>query len=250
MVIPCFCNEQSIAPMASELVENEREFSSEVSFEYIMVDDASYDGTLSQLVDFKSRFPERVKVVKLKNNVGSYNAIYAGVLQAEGDCIVIMSADQQDPPRLIVDMYKSWQKGNEVVLAVRSGESDFKEKMTLGHLFRWLLKVKALPSLPVTGFDYCLFDSEIARRMTSEMPTNVNSLYRLLSMGARVSHISYTKRQRIHGRSMWTLQKKVKLAFATLHYFYLGQNPNPAYFWKKREALDSAIRPFIIEKIY
>lgn len=250
VVIPCFCNERNIAPTIRELLENEQSLPSEVSFEYILVDDGSNDGTLSQLVDCKNRFPDRIKVVKLKSNVGSYNAIYAGIMHVCGDCIVVMSADQQDPPQLIREMYKSWQEGYEVVLAVRKIDAGVTGKISFAHLFRWVLRAIALPDLPTTGFDYCLFEAELGRRMIGEMPANVNSLYRLLTMGARVKEIRYEKRKRRYGKSMWSFKKKLKLALATLHYFYFGQKKDPTHFWKNKEAVNSTRPPFVVEKTY
>ena len=119
IIIPCYYNEGNIPVTTAELIQNESLFPPDVEFEYVMVDDGSKDKTLDELVKFKNAYPTKVKVIKLAGNVGSFNAILAGMQYATGDCNVIITADLQDPPDLMPKMYDYWLKGIKFVIANR-----------------------------------------------------------------------------------------------------------------------------------
>ncbi|MCE9539861.1 MAG: glycosyltransferase, partial [Bacteroidetes bacterium] len=124
IIVPCYFNELNIPITSKELILNEQLFPSDVSFEYIMVDDGSKDRTLEALITFKNQFPEKVKIIKLSGNFGSYNAIQAGMKYATGDCNIVITADLQDPPELMPKMYEFWIKGFKLVLANRESRED------------------------------------------------------------------------------------------------------------------------------
>ena len=96
--MPCYFNEKNIPVTKLELIKNEALFPSNVAFEYVMIDDGSKDKTLDELLKFKEEYPQKVKVIKLSGNFGSYNAILAGMNFASGDCNVILTADFRTPP--------------------------------------------------------------------------------------------------------------------------------------------------------
>ena len=87
--MPCYFNEENLPITLNQLIENELLFEEDVNFEYVMIDDGSKDATLSKLIEFKTKYPEKVKVIKLSGNFGSYNAILAGMNYATGDCNVM-----------------------------------------------------------------------------------------------------------------------------------------------------------------
>ena len=119
IIIPCYFNGENIPLTSKELIENEKNFDSDMEFEYVMVDDGSKDNTYEELIKFKASNPGKVTLVKLAGNVGSYNAILAGMHHATGDCNVILAADLQDPPELIPKMVEYWKKGIKFVVANR-----------------------------------------------------------------------------------------------------------------------------------
>ncbi len=85
IIIPCYFNGENLPVTTKELIENEKLFSEPIVFEYIMVDDGSKDNTMEELLKFKNNYPEKVKIVKLAGNVGSYYAIFAGMHYDTGD---------------------------------------------------------------------------------------------------------------------------------------------------------------------
>jgi dolichol-phosphate mannosyltransferase len=222
IIIPCYYNEHNIPVTSAALLENEVNFPPEVSFEYVMVDDGSQDGTFTALEAFKNIAPNKVKVVKLATNVGSYNAIMAGMSVATGDVNVMITADLQDPVELMPKMYEHWCRGYKLVIANREEREESFGKRLFANTFQWLMKNLALSNLPDGGFDYVLFDKSIREAIVQMDEKNTNSLYLMVWMGHEYVNIPYKRRERKIGKSRWTLKKKIKLfidSFVSFSFF-------------------------------
>jgi polyisoprenyl-phosphate glycosyltransferase len=243
VVIPCYFNEGNVPVTAAALLANENTFPPDTTFEYVFVDDGSGDETLDRLLDFKQNHPKRVTVVKLASNIGSYNAIYAGLKHATGDCIVVMAADLQDPPELIVKMYQLWRDGSKLVLATR-----IKQRNTSATVFYWFMRSFILPTLPTSGFDFCLFDKKAKDHLLIRMQADINSLYLLLTMNLPHEIVLYQKQQREIGTSKWTTKKKFRLARKTLGFFMAERSVILAYFWRSTKPENP--EPFIIDEVF
>lgn len=211
VIIPCYYNELNIPATSAELLNNERRFPSGVEFEYVMVDDGSKDHTLDVLKKFKEQYPQKVKIIKLSGNFGSYNAIQAGMKYATGDCTVVIAADLQDPPELMVKMYEYWLKGVKLVVANRNNREDSFTSRIFSQQYQKLIRKYALPNLPKGGFDYCLFDKQLREEVIALNENNTNSLYLLMWLKYDYVAIPYTRTARKVGKSRWTLKKKIKL---------------------------------------
>lgn len=211
IIIPCYYNELNIPVTSKELIANEGLFPADVSFEYVMVDDGSKDNTLAELQKFKTAYPNKVTIVKLSGNFGSYNAIQAGMKYATGDCTVVIAADLQDPPELIVKMYEYWQKGVKLVVANRDEREDHFSSRLFSEQYQKLMQRYALPNLPKGGFDFCLFDKQLREQVVDLKENNTNSLYLLMWLNYDYVAIPYKRRNRAIGKSRWTLKKKIKL---------------------------------------
>lgn len=211
VIIPCYYNEDNIPVTTQALLENEKLFSQDVEFEYVMVDDGSKDGTLGALLRFERENPGKVKVVKLVANSGSYNAIVAGMENATGDCNVVITADLQDPPSLMVKMYEYWCKGLKLVIANREERQEGFFKNLFANTFHYLMKNFALSNLPDGGFDYVLFDAMVRDEVVKMKEKNTNSLFLMVWLGFDYVSIPYVRQERKIGKSRWTLKKKLKL---------------------------------------
>jgi dolichol-phosphate mannosyltransferase len=186
------------------------------------VDDGSGDGTFEALCRFEAENPDKVKVVKLVANAGSYNAIVAGMELATGDCNVVITADLQDPPALMVKMYDYWKKGLKLVIANRKERDEGFFKSLFANSFHWMMKRLALPNLPDGGFDYVLFDRMVREEVVRMKEKNTNSLFLMLWMGFDFVSIPYIREERKIGKSRWTLKKKLKLfvdSFVSFSFF-------------------------------
>ncbi|GAA4370333.1 glycosyltransferase family 2 protein [Hymenobacter saemangeumensis] len=216
VIIPCYYNEANIPVTSQELLAAERLFPADVTFEYVMVDDGSGDQTLAALLAFQRQCPDKVRVVELAGNVGSYNAIVAGMAHATGDCLAVTGADLQDPPELMAQMYGYWQQGFRLVLGNRQDREETGPARWLADTFHWLMKRLALRNIPDGGFDFVFFDRQVANEVLRLHERNSNVFYLMVWLGYAYVSIPYVRRKRSIGRSRWTLGKKVKLLLDSL----------------------------------
>ena len=123
VVVPCF-NEESSLPILYERLKKLMDDNAEYQWEVIMINDGSYDNTLEVLRQLHQQ-DKRICYISLSRNFGKENAMLAGIDYATGDCMVIIDADLQDPPEMIIDMLGYWKRGMRtcmpgVPLAARS----------------------------------------------------------------------------------------------------------------------------------
>ena len=216
VIVPCYFNEDNIPVTVRELVANEANFPVEVAFEYVFVNDGSGDDTLGALRRAQAAHPGRIRIVDLAGNVGSYNAIVAGMAHATGDCLAVITADMQDPPELMVQMYAHWQQGFKLVIGNRQNREETGLAETMAKLFHWLMKNLALRNIPDGGFDFVFFDRQVATEVLKLHERNTNVFYLMVWLGFAHVSIPYTRRKRAIGRSRWTLSKKIKLLVDSL----------------------------------
>jgi polyisoprenyl-phosphate glycosyltransferase len=211
IIIPCYYNEENIPVTTAELIKNEGLFPKDVNFEYVFVDDGSKDNTYNELTKFQESYPSKVTIVKLAGNVGSYNAILAGMKYATGDCNVILAADLQDPPELIPKMYNYWLGGIKFVIANRIDRNESFAQKIFSNTYHYLIKKLALKNIPKGGFDLVLFDKQLREDVVQIDEKNTNTIYLLAWLNYDFVNIPYVRRKRDIGISRWTLKKKIKL---------------------------------------
>ena len=216
VIVPCYFNEGNIPVTVPRLIGNEVNFPPEVEFEYIFVDDGSGDGTVAALRKTQDQYPNRVRVVELVANVGSYNAIVAGMAHATGDCMTIITADMQDPPELMAQMYDYWTKGFRLVIGNRQDREETGLSQVFAKTFHWLMKHLALKNIPDGGFDFVFFDRQVATEVLKMHERNSNVFYLMVWLGYTYVNIPYVRRKREVGKSRWTFQKKIKLFIDSL----------------------------------
>ena len=216
IIVPCYYNEDNIPVTVRGLVANEASFPPEVNFEYVFVNDGSGDDTLGALRRAQAQYPGRIRVVDLVGNVGSYNAIVAGIAHATGDCQTVITADLQDPPELMVEMYRHWQQGFKLVIGNRQDREETGFSQVLARAFHWLMKRLALRNIPDGGFDFVFFDRQVATEIVKLHERNSNVFYLMVWLGFAYVNIPYVRRKREIGKSRWTLNKKIKLLIDSL----------------------------------
>ncbi len=211
IIIPCYFNEENLPVTTAELIRNEAQFDPDVTLEYVLVDDGSKDKTYAAMQVFQKQYPDKVTLVKLAGNVGSFNAILAGMHHATGDCNVILTADLQDPPELIPKMYAYWKQGIKMVIANREDREESLLQKIFSNTYHALIRRYALKNVPPGGFDLVLFDKQLRDEVVRINEKNTNQLYLLSWLNYDYVNIPYVRRKREIGKSRWTLQKKIKL---------------------------------------
>lgn len=211
VVIPVYFNEENI-PVTWQALELALERLPEGHrWEAVFVDDGSGDGSYRRLAELFEAAPDRVRVVKLTRNFGQTAAILAGLRQARGACAVVMSADLQDPPELIPEMVRRWDRGaRKIVLATRETREDGLLARAASRIFYRLMRRFALPTMPEGGFDFFLVDRRVIDLVNRIDEKNTFLQGHILWTGFEPDVLPYTRRRRALGRSRWTLSAKVK----------------------------------------
>jgi glycosyltransferase involved in cell wall biosynthesis len=183
------------------------------SSEVLLVDDGSRDDSYRLMVDAHERDP-RFQAIRLSRNFGHQAALTAGLDRARGDAVIVMDADLQDPPEVILDMVARWRDGFEVVHAVRSerrGEGALK-RATASAYYRLLRRVTDV-DIPANVGDFRLVDRSAldAFRSLRERNRYVRGLFAWI--GFRQTEVPYVREPRFAGDTKYPRRKMTKLAF-------------------------------------
>ena len=207
-VIPVYRNQGSLAETHQRIKDTIETNLSEYALEIVFVDDGSDDGSLSELIDI-SRSDSRVRVLSLSRNFGQVSAVIAGLREATGDAVVIMSADLQEPLGKLPEMVQEWAKGSEVVICYRQIRQDTLLARVSSRAFYALIHL-ASPTMPTTGFDFFLLGRPALDVVNQLKERNRFFQGDVLWLGFRTTMLPYDRQQRRIGRSQWTLSRKVK----------------------------------------
>ena len=180
--------------------------------EVVFVDDGSRDNSAALLVA-ANQADERFKVVLLSRNFGHQMAVTAGLDHASGEAIVIMDADLQDPPEIVLEFAKRWREGYEVVYGVREDrKSDTFFKRTSANLFYRLLRRMTDVDIPRDVGDFRLVDRKVLD-VVRGMPERSRFLRGMFTwVGFRQIGVPYTRPERFAGETKYTMRKMVNFA--------------------------------------
>jgi len=215
VVVPVYFNEGSLPILFQELLEVERRLLEiEIELELIFVDDGSGDGSFGELVKIKAQRPA-TRLVKLSRNFGAVHASKTGLQFVTGDGFLILAADLQDPPALILDMARRWLAGAKFVTCVREKRCDPVLSTIYAKIYYRLLRTLVVKNYPDGGYDLALMDKVMLPHMQSS-GKNINPNVFAFWLGFKPDVISYERRKRTHGKSRWTFTKKLKFFLDTM----------------------------------
>jgi len=184
-------------------------------WEILFVNDGSIDKSAELIMGLREK-DNRICLINLSRNYGSYSAISAGFLHARGDAIACISCDLQDPPELIKDFVTHWQAGADIAWGVRATRSDPGLKSFYANTFYWILKRFIWRDFPEGGMDYGLFDRRIIDTFNKIPVRNTIPFLTIYDMGFRQVQIPYHRRDRRFGYGKWTFARRVKSAVDVL----------------------------------
>jgi glycosyltransferase involved in cell wall biosynthesis len=210
IVIPVYNEEALLGALVARLREVMAQLDGPA--EVVLVDDGSADRSFELMVAASEADP-RFKVLQLSRNFGHQIAITAGMDVAAGQAVIVMDADLQDPPEVILQMAARWQEGYEVVYAVREqrdGETLFKRKTAT--LFYGLQRRLAEIDQPVEVGDFRLVDRRALDAFLQMRERNRYVRGMFSWVGFRQTSVSYTRGARAAGESKYPLRKMVRLA--------------------------------------
>jgi len=189
------------------------------TWELLLTDDGSTDGSTALIRKLAENDP-RVRPVIFARNFGHQIAVTAGVDYSRGDAVIIIDADLQDPPEVILDLIEKWREGYEVVYAVREerqGESWFK-RTTAALFYRLIYRITDV-KIPLDTGDFRLMDVKVVKVMQ-----HMREKHRFLrGMSAWVGYkqvgVPYKRQPRFAGETKYPFSKMVKLALNAITSF-------------------------------
>jgi polyisoprenyl-phosphate glycosyltransferase len=210
IVVPVYNEEEVIHETYRRLTEVMR--STKEAYELLFVNDGSRDQTAEIIKEYSEQDPA-VVLLDFARNFGHQIAITAGMDYARGEAVVVIDADLQDPPELILEMIEKWKQGFDVVYAKRTkrkGETYFK-KQTAAMFYRFLRAMTDI-DIPLDTGDFRLLDRKVCNQMNSIQEKNRFVRGLVSWVGFKQTAVEYERDERLAGESKYPLKKMLKLS--------------------------------------
>lgn len=210
IIVPCYNEEESIDYFYEAMKELENELP-EVVMEYVFVDDGSKDRTYRKLSELHEK-DEKVKCISFSRNFGKEAAIFSGLRGASGDCVVVMDADLQHPPKTIIDMFAKWKEGFEVVegIKINRGRESFLHKCFANTFYNIMSKLMGV-NMQNTS-DFKLLDRKVVDVLGDLHEKD--TFFRALSywVGFKSTSVYYEVQERVAGTTKWSAVSLIRYA--------------------------------------
>ena len=216
VILPSY-NEEKMIPVAAYTISGilERE---NIDFELLFIDDGSKDATWENITRVAEK-NAHVVGVHFSRNFGKEAAMFAGLEKATGDCCVVLDCDLQHPPEKIVEMYRLWEDGYEVVEGIKEdrGEESGLHKFAANSFYGLISRATGMDMS--SSSDFKLLDRKVVDTLNSLPERNV--FFRALSfwVGYRKATVYYSVRERTEGESKWSTKSLIKYAITNIGSF-------------------------------
>lgn len=216
IILPAYNEEKMIAVASARLAALMQ--AAEIPYQIIFVDDGSKDCTWSEICKVAEE-NDRVAGIHFSRNFGKEPAMFAGLERAAGDCCVVLDCDLQHPPEKIVEMYRLWEQGYEVIEGIKEsrGEESRLRHAAAGGFYR--LISKAAGQDMSNASDFKLLDRKVVDTL-NRMPER-NVFFRALSfwVGFKKTSVSYCVQERTEGESKWSTRSLIRYAITNIASF-------------------------------
>ncbi len=223
VVLPVYFNEENLETTMASLKRDVLDHDPDRRCELVFVDDGSGDRSMEILQRLQQAHPYTVRVLALTRNFGQAGAVQAGLEHARGDHVVVMSADGQDPPRLINEMmWAHEEEGYDIAICCRQERDESFYRSISSRFFYWLMRKLSFEQIPPGGFDYVSMSRRAVEVFLSCTEAHPFFQGKILWMGFTPKLIPYKRTRRTAGRSRWTFRMKLTyLIDGVLSYSYL-----------------------------
>jgi dolichol-phosphate mannosyltransferase len=222
IVLPVYFNQENLPGTVASLKADVIDANPQLRFELVFVDDGSGDKSLDVLLELQRQHPGLLRVIKLTRNFGQVSAQWCGFSHARGGLVVTMSADGQDPARLVNDMLAAHLKeGYEVVICTREERDESAYRVVTSRIFYWLMRRLSFSNMPQGGFDFHSMTRRALDVLLGNREAHPFLQGQVLWMGFTPKMIPYRREAREGGKSRWTFAKKLTyLIDGVLSYSY------------------------------
>ena len=216
VILPSY-NEEKMIPVAAETLSGILDEAG-IPFELLFINDGSKDGTWNEICRAREKDP-RVCGVCFSRNFGKEAAMFAGLEKARGDCCVVLDCDLQHPPEKIVEMYRLWEQGYEVVEGIKHdrGEETGMHRFAANTFYGIISKTTGIDM--ASSSDFKLLDRKVIDTLNAMPERNV--FFRALSfwVGFKKAEVTYDVRERTAGESKWSTRALIKYAITNIGSF-------------------------------
>ncbi|MCC8065698.1 MAG: glycosyltransferase family 2 protein [Clostridiales bacterium] len=216
VILPAY-NEEKMIRKASETID--RILSAEqIPYEIVFVNDGSKDNTWSEIEQAAEENPH-VTGILFSRNFGKESAMLAGLAEASGDCCAVMDCDLQHPPETLVEMYRLWEQGYEVIEGVKRtrGKESTLHRMSAGLFYKLISKAVKIDMSRAS--DFKLLDRRAVDALLSLPERNV--FFRALSswIGFKTVSVEFDVQERTEGESKWSTRSLIQYAIKNIAIF-------------------------------
>lgn len=214
-IIAPMYNEEQVCPLyIEETMKVVRQLETKYRVEIICVHDGAKDKTLQKMYEAQQKYPQYIGVIDLTRNFGLEGAVNAGLKTATGDAVVVMDADLQDPPILILDMVEKWENGADVVVASReSRTNDSFFKRTTANIYYGILdSLSGKLKLEKSAANYRLLSRRAVDALLSLPEVNTYFRVDVPFIGMKTDKVEYNREERAAGMTNYNFVKLVQCA--------------------------------------
>jgi glycosyltransferase involved in cell wall biosynthesis len=219
VVIPAYCEAGNLLQLYQELIAVLS--IEEITWELIIVDDGSTDGTWGEVFALHQRDP-RVKGLRLSRNFGHQYALFAGLANAVGQVVITMDADLQHPPAVIPQLLRHWHRGSKIVHTVRIDHHSLSwTKRITSRIFYRVFSYLSGVSLSAGMADFRLIDRQVVDEILQLSEGGLFLRGLIHWVGYPSSQLEFESRERFSGRSKYNLRKMLKFGWIGVTSFSL-----------------------------
>jgi len=218
LVIPVYRNEGNLADLLVAVAGLNVQL--ENTLEVVFVVDGSPDRCYEILRDQLPSQPFRSKLVLLSRNFGSFMAIRTGLQHGCGERFAVMAADLQEPPELVLEMNRVLEcQDIDVVVGVRESRQDPWPSRMASKIFWGLYRRYVIPEIPPGGVDMFACNKAFRDTLLTLEERHSSLISQIFWLGYRREIVTYSRQERIHGKSAWTFRKKVNYLMDSIFSF-------------------------------
>lgn len=214
IIAPMFNEAGLVSLYVNEIKKVANEIKDNYRVELILVDDGSSDGTLSIIQEEQKKAPELITLVSHSRNFGLEGAIKSGLISAKGDYVVVMDADLQDPPELIIKLLDKAEEGYDVVNATRSSrQNDIFYKRVTAAIYYWILgRLQGKLKVDFNAANYRLLSRKIVNELLKLSECNPTFRISVPFLGFKTTNVNYSRNKRESGESKYNFISLIRCA--------------------------------------
>ena len=215
VIIPSYNEENCIKSVYSKVSSLLKE--NAIEGEFIFIDDGSTDGTYNTIKEL-SLEAENITGLHFSRNFGKESAISAGLSATRGDCAVVIDCDLQHPPEKIIEMYRLWEQGYEIIEGIKRARGDEKAAHGVGAKIFYSLISRMVGFDMENSSDFKLLDRKVID-VINKMPER--GFFRAISywVGYKKATVEFDVGERIHGESKWSTLSLIRYAVSNISSF-------------------------------